>query len=142
MQTNSVFSAIASCDTAVNNAASVSTVKVAKTFKLDATTRAAAAATKRVSRLRQRLHTGIVEFYFRKKDGSLRHAFGTTVGTLIESHIKGTGKSGEQRHVVTFWDVEKADWRSCTYNSIVTIVPKTKMTNPGQVTMPPTASAD
>ena len=36
--------------------------------------------------LRKRMQTSVVEFYFSKKDGSVRHAFGTTMWSLAKSH--------------------------------------------------------
>lgn len=116
---------------AVNNSTVMATVaKPTRVYKLSAETRKAAAAAKRASRLRSRLSGGIVEFFFLKKDGTVRHAFGTTLSTLVGPKIKGTGKSGVERGVVTFWDVEKAAWRSCTVNSIMSIVPKGKTKTP------------
>jgi hypothetical protein len=62
--------------------------------------------------LRRRLAEGAVEFSFIKKDGSLRTAFGTTDLSSIpaESHPQGVRESSNK--VVTFFDLEKREWRS------------------------------
>lgn len=80
----------------------------------------------KASRLRKRLSGGIVEFDFLKKDGTIRHAFGTTLSNLVEDKINGRGTSGVTRGVVTFWDCEKSAWRSCRTSSIISIVPKNR----------------
>lgn len=61
--------------------------------------------------LKSRLRLGVTTFAFRKLDGSLRTAVGTTNLTIIpvESHPTGAGKSSEK--VVTFFDIEKREWR-------------------------------
>ena len=61
--------------------------------------------------LRRKLHEGIISFAFRKLDGSLRTAVGTTNLSAIpvEKHPTGAGKSSEK--VVTFFDIEKREWR-------------------------------
>ena len=41
--------------------------------------------------LKERMKTSVVEFYFVKKDGTLRHAFGTTMPSLAAKHINGRG---------------------------------------------------
>ena len=90
------------------------------------------------NRLRKRLSDGIVEFDFLKKDGTIRHAFGTTLTDLVAGKINGRGVPGRVRGVVTFWDCEKSDWRSCRTSSIINIVPKTR----GKKAKKPTTSQD
>jgi hypothetical protein len=62
--------------------------------------------------LRRRLTEGAVQFAFKKLDGSLRTAFGTTNLSSIpaESHPQGVRESSNK--VVTFFDLEKREWRS------------------------------
>jgi hypothetical protein len=61
--------------------------------------------------LRSRLREGVVQFAFKKVDGSLRTAVGTTNLSTIptESHPKGVKASPES--VVSFFDIEKREWR-------------------------------
>jgi len=62
--------------------------------------------------LKSKLKEGAVQFAFRKLDGSLRTAIGTTNLSSIpaESHPRGVRESSDK--VVTFFDVEKREWRS------------------------------
>jgi|LauGreDrversion4_2_1035121.scaffolds.fasta_scaffold3155801_1 hypothetical protein len=62
--------------------------------------------------LRTRLREGITQFAFKKKDGTLRTAVGTTNLATIpsEAHPKGTGNPSNLS--VRFYDMEKREWRS------------------------------
>jgi hypothetical protein len=66
--------------------------------------------------LRQRLRSGAVQFAFKKLDGTLRTAVGTTNLTTIPSdhHPKGVRESSPRQ--VTFFDLEKQSWRSVSVN--------------------------
>ena len=66
--------------------------------------------------LRKRMQASVVEFYFSKKDGSVRHAFGTTMGSLAKAHTVGGARSSIK--VIPFFDVEVGEWRSCQLQSI------------------------
>ena len=69
--------------------------------------------------LRKRMQTSVVEFYFSKKDGSARHAFGTTMGSLAKAHTVGGARSSIK--VTPFFDVEVGEWRSCQLQSIIKV---------------------
>jgi hypothetical protein len=62
--------------------------------------------------LRSRLREGVVQFAFKKVNGTLRTAVGTTNLTTIptEHHPKGTGNPSDKS--VRFFDIEKREWRS------------------------------
>jgi hypothetical protein len=62
--------------------------------------------------LRKALREGIVSFAFKKLDGTLRTARGTTKLEVIpiESHPSGTGKKTTRK--VSYWDLDKIGWRS------------------------------
>lgn len=62
--------------------------------------------------LRARLNEGTVQFAFKKLDGNLRTAVGTTnLDTIpVDAHPTGKGKSATS--VVTFFDLTKNAWRS------------------------------
>lgn len=64
------------------------------------------------SELRARLRTGIVHFAFKKLNGDLRAAVGTTSLTSIpiDKHPKGGRESSPK--AVVFFDIEKREWRS------------------------------
>ena len=70
--------------------------------------------------LRSRLGSGQVEFAFKKLDGTLRNALGTTVLEQIplDSHPKGAGSSPK---IVPFFDLQKGEWRSVNANQEIFI---------------------
>ena len=75
-----------------------------------------------VAELKKRMQTSVVEFFFVKKStGELRHAYGTTMSSLASTHINGRGISRDSVNTIAFWDVEKAAWRSCRYESLVKV---------------------
>lgn len=59
-------------------------------------------------KLRKALHKGVVEFYFKKVDGSMRQAFGTLEEGKVPA-TKGTRKQYAGTQV--YYDCEKQDWR-------------------------------
>ncbi len=66
--------------------------------------------------LRARLRNGVVQFAFKKLDGTLRTAVGTTSLTSIpvDHHPKGVKESSPRQ--VCFFDLEKGSWRSVSVN--------------------------
>ena len=74
--------------------------------------------------LRTALHEGVVLFEFIKKDGTLRHARGTTCPDLVPTVNTPQGKRKPEvqalyeRQVVTFYDIDKKEWRSMRINTI------------------------
>lgn len=67
------------------------------------------------------LAKGVVKFAFRKKDGSVREAEGTTnLNTIpVEKHPK-EGKASSPK-VITFFDTLKQEWRSFKPETIISI---------------------
>jgi hypothetical protein len=62
--------------------------------------------------LRETLRRGVTQFAFKKLDGTLRTAVGTTNLSSIptEMHPKGIRQSSP--NAVVFFDIEKREWRS------------------------------
>ena len=59
-------------------------------------------------KLKAALKVKIVEFYFKKTDGTLRQAFGTLMSDRVPE-TKGTKKTAENCQV--YFDTEVGDWR-------------------------------
>ena len=74
-----------------------------------------------VAELKKRMQTSVVEFYFTKRDGTLRHAFGTTMPSLATKHINGRGIPRESVKTTPFFCVESGEWRSFRWESIVKV---------------------
>jgi hypothetical protein len=62
--------------------------------------------------LRIRLTRGIVQFAFRKLDGTLRTAVGTTNLSSIPASGHPRGGRPSSPRAVVFFDIEKQSWRS------------------------------
>ena len=69
--------------------------------------------------LKERMKTSVVEFYFIKRDGTLRHAYGTT--SLAAKLITGRGIPRESVKTTPFFDAEVGQWRSFRWESIVKV---------------------
>ena len=59
-------------------------------------------------KLKTALKAKIVEFYFKKTDGTLRQAFGTLMSDRVPE-TKGTKKTAD--HCQVYFDTEKEEWR-------------------------------
>ena len=82
---------------------------------------AAGAKAAMVAELKKRMQTSVVEFYFIKRDGSLRHAYGTTMPSLAAKHINGRGVPRESVKTTPFFCVESGEWRSFRWESLVKV---------------------
>ena len=71
--------------------------------------------------LKRQMRNGIAHFNNKKKDGTLRDAWGTTNRSLAKKHINGNGDSREYYCTTAYFDVEKGAWRSFRWESIVTV---------------------
>lgn len=61
------------------------------------------------AKLRVQLSKRIVEFYFKKTDGTLRQAFGTLMSARVPQ-TKGTGRKAAD-NLQVYFDTEKEEWR-------------------------------
>lgn len=78
-------------------------------------------------RLREKLSQGETKFVFKKKDGTIRPAVGTTNLDLVPQDLWPKDMSGDyeerekQSTNIKFFDLDKLAWRSCNENSIKSI---------------------
>lgn len=75
-----------------------------------------------IENLKGQMKNGIAHFIFRKKDGSLREAWGTTNQSLAEKHINGRGCSREYFGTTAYFDVEKGQWRSFRWENLIAVL--------------------
>ncbi len=75
-----------------------------------------------IQELIERLQKGKVRFTFIKADGSLREAYGTKVLDFVpfNKHPQGAKKPSDD--VITFFDLEKNEWKSLKRNTNVSIL--------------------
>ncbi|MEE0962320.1 MAG: SH3 beta-barrel fold-containing protein [Bacteroidales bacterium] len=74
-----------------------------------------------IENLKKQMRNGVAHFVFKKKDGTLREAWGTTNKTLAEKHINGNGCSREVFATTAFFDCEKGQWRSFRWENLVAV---------------------
>ena len=70
-------------------------------------------------KLKAKMKSGIVRFYFRKVDGSTREAFGTLSEKLMPE-TKGTGRKANET-LFTYFDTEKGEYRSFKKANLLSI---------------------
>lgn len=73
-----------------------------------------------VFKLKAQMMKGIVRFYFRKVDGSIREAYGTLKADLMPE-IKGEDNRRKNDTVQTYFDTEKQEFRCFKIANIVTL---------------------
>jgi hypothetical protein len=61
-------------------------------------------------KLKKKMQTDIVEFRYKKADGTIRQAFGTLRSDKVPALVGSGRKHAEW--VRTYYDVEKEEWRS------------------------------
>lgn len=75
--------------------------------------------------IKEKLENGIVEFTFRKVDGTERSARGTRCfgerSIVGENFVPVKGTGVEKTGVISYWDLDKEAWRSFGEYSVVSI---------------------
>lgn len=73
-----------------------------------------------VFKLKAQMMKGIVRFYFRKVDGTIREAYGTLKADLMPE-IKGEDSRRKNDTVQTYFDTERQEFRCFKLANIVTL---------------------
>jgi hypothetical protein len=71
--------------------------------------------------LKEKLRNGVAHFIFIKKNGEIREAFGTTNAAVAAKYTNGNGCSREYFKTTAYFDIEKGEWRSFRWESIVKV---------------------
>lgn len=74
-----------------------------------------------IENLKDKLRNGVAHFVFIKKNGEVREAFGTTNAAVARKYTNGRGRSREVFKTTAFFDIEKGEWRSFRWESIVKV---------------------
>ncbi|NDV97002.1 DUF2693 domain-containing protein [Dysgonomonas sp. 521] len=72
--------------------------------------------------LQLRLSNGTAHFLYKKKDGSIREAFGTLLNRVVEKNINGLGEPRKFYNCQAYFDIEEQAWRSFKYENLITIL--------------------
>lgn len=81
----------------------------------------AGAKTMMIENLKEKLRNGVAHFIFVKKNGEIREAFGTTNAAVAAKYTNGNGYSREYFKTTAYFDIEKGEWRSFRWESIVKV---------------------
>ena len=68
------------------------------------------------AKLKQALRKGVVEFSYRKLDGTIRKAVGTLSSALVPQTNGGSNTHADYQ---TYYDIEKNSWRRYSYLNII-----------------------
>ena len=74
-----------------------------------------------IQSLKEKLRNGVAHFIFIKKNGEIREAFGTTNSSVASKYTNGNGISREYFKTTAYFDIEKGEWRSFRWESIVKV---------------------
>lgn len=74
-----------------------------------------------IENLKEKLRNGVAHFVFIKKNGEVREAWGTTSKSLVEKYVNGRGCCREAFKTTAYFDIEKGEWRSFRWESIVKV---------------------
>ena len=75
-----------------------------------------------IQNLKTKLQNGIAHFIFLKNGGTeVREAWGTTSPKLAKAKTNGRGYSRELVSTTAYFDVEKGEWRSFRWESLVQV---------------------
>ena len=74
-----------------------------------------------IESLKEKLRNGVAHFIFIKKNGDIREAFGTTNAAVAAKYTNGNGISREYFKTTAYFDIEKGEWRSFRWESIVKV---------------------
>lgn len=71
-------------------------------------------------KLKVRMHYGIVRFYFRKVDGTIREAWGTLAPNIVPA-TKGTDTRKPNPTTQSYFDTEKQEWRCYKTANLISV---------------------
>lgn len=74
-----------------------------------------------IANLKEKLRNGIAHWIFVKRDGSLRECWGTLNPALVRAKTNGRGESRENYATTAFFDIEKGEWRSFRWETIIKV---------------------
>ena len=60
-----------------------------------------------IESLKEKMSAGVAHFVFKKKDDTIREAWGTLNRSLVEKYINGRGESREIYATSAYYDIEK-----------------------------------
>ena len=74
-----------------------------------------------IDKLKTELEKGIAHFTYRKVSGEVREAWGTTLKALCSKHLSGNGNRRANYGTLSYFDVEKGDFRCFCIENIISV---------------------
>jgi len=75
-----------------------------------------------IEALQFQLVNGTAYFLYRKKDGSIREAFGTLLEKVVDRNTNGFGVARKYYGCQAYFDIELQEWRSFRYENLIAIL--------------------
>lgn len=72
--------------------------------------------------LQYKLMNGSAHFLYRRKDGSVREAYGTLLEKVVRNNTSGYGEPRRYYGCQAYFDIEEQAWRSFRYENLITIL--------------------
>lgn len=75
-----------------------------------------------IETLQFQLMNGTAHFLYRKKDSSIREAWGTLLERVVNNNTNGYGVPRKYYNCQAYFDIETQSWRSFKYENLITIL--------------------
>lgn len=75
-----------------------------------------------IEEAKRQMRGGVCHFIYRKKDGSMREAFGTLNTGILNVTLKGTGRSCEEWGCCYYHDTIKGGGRSFKWENLIAVL--------------------
>jgi len=75
-----------------------------------------------IEALQFKLMNGTAHFIYRKKDGTIREAWGTLLEKVVINNTNGYGAPRKLYNCQAYFDIEIQKWRSFRYENLITIL--------------------
>jgi len=72
--------------------------------------------------LQLKMMNGVTHFLYRKKDGTIREAWGTLLPKVVNNSTNGFGIPRKYYNCQAYFDIELQEWRSFRYENLITIL--------------------
>lgn len=74
-----------------------------------------------IEELKKRMKDDVVHFTFKKKDGSIRQAYGTRANDVLIQRDSIPGDNGHSRGTFAYFDIERQAWRCFKVETLMDI---------------------
>lgn len=72
--------------------------------------------------LQLKMMNGVAHFLYKKKDGTIRDAWGTLLEKVVVNNINGYGEPRRYYNCQAYFDIESQSWKSFRYENLVAIL--------------------